>query len=108
MTNYPTISIHTKAGLLFIRQEEILYGQAKGNYTDLFLEDGRQIRVTRQLKEVNQLLNNEMFIRIHHSHFINLNHLVSYHEEKVLLDDGSRLTVSKSRKAYFLELFTRI
>lgn len=110
-SNYPKIALQGIEGLIFIRKEEILYAIADANYTHVYLTQERKTKVLRKLKEVEQLLSGESFLRIHRSHLINLEHAISFNQEDsgaVKMSDGKFLEVSRSRKNYFIEKFTRI
>lgn len=109
MEKYPKIALRAEDGLLFVHKGEILYALADGNYTQIQLTNNRSVKVLRKLKEVNQLLADEYFIRIHRSHLINLEHIESYDDdESILMSDGTQLAVARHRKASFLKKFTRI
>ena len=108
---YPRIALQGIDGLIFIHKQEILYATADGNYTHVYLTKNRCVKVPRKLKEVSQLLSNDVFIRIHRSHFINLEHVIKYSGgigSEVLMSNDTVLPVSRNRKAYFIEKFTRI
>lgn len=110
-TTYPKIVLQGVGGLMFVRKHEILFALADGNYTEVHLTDNRKVKVLRKLKEVNQLLSDENFIRIHRSHLINLEHVLKFNandSESVLMSSGESLAVARNRKAAFIEKFTRI
>lgn len=107
---YPKIALQGIDGLIFIRAQEILYALADGNYTHVHLTDNRTSKVLRKLKEVEQLLSGENFLRIHRSHLINLEHVLRFQNDPdmVIMSNNNALEVSRSRKADFIEHFTRI
>lgn len=108
-SKYPKIALQGLDGLMFVREKEILYALAEGNYTKVHLTQNRSVKVLRKLKEVGQLLPAENFVRIHRSHLINLEHIVQLDaSEAVKMSDGSTLDVARNRKATFIEKFTRI
>lgn len=107
---YPQIIIPTRLGIRFVKENDILACRANGNYTTLCLRDGRQHVITKKLKEIEQVLTDGSFFRIHHSHMINLSHLVSMNngtDLKVVLSDGMELEVSKRKRSDFMSLFTK-
>jgi two-component system LytT family response regulator len=109
MEDYPQIALCSNDGTVFVREEDILYALADGNYTQIHLTHNRTVKVLRKLKEVNQLLVGNNFIRIHRSHLINLKHIQSYDDaESICMNDGKSLAVARHRKSGFLEKFTRI
>jgi two-component system LytT family response regulator len=57
------------------------------------------------LKVYDELLSRKGFVRIHASHLINIRELKSYYKGAggyVVMSDGSRIDVSKSKKDEFL------
>ncbi len=100
------IAVPTFEGLLFIPIEEIIRIQSDRNYTDFHLTAKRKVVVTRSLKNYEELLGEFGFIRIHHSHMINMNHLVKYIKGVggyVIMTDQSKVDVSRRKKEDFME-----
>jgi len=100
------IALPTMEGLCFEKVKHITYLEASGNYTALHFKDKRQVLVCKTLREVEQMLPNRAFVRIHRSHTIHLKHLKKYVRGKgghVLLQNGVTLTVSIGQKEAFLE-----
>jgi two-component system LytT family response regulator len=100
------IAIPTGEGLAFIRVDEIIYLEASINYTHIYLEDKRRFLVSRTLKEFEDILPEETFLRIHHSHIINKNFVERYirgEGGQVVMQQGITLDVSKRKKADFLQ-----
>lgn len=105
------IAIPNGEGFSFVCQEELLYGIANGRNTILHFENRAQIETTRNLKEVMSLLSKELFIRVHHSHFVGIKHLISFKNEGTCLlqvSDGRWLHVSRSRKKGLMDRFVRV
>jgi len=108
-TQYPKIALHGLNGLTFVKKSEILYAVADGNYTHVFLTENRKVKVNRKLKEVNELLVDENFLRIHRSHLINLEHVISFTEtDTVIMINKTALAVARNRKADFISKFTQL
>lgn len=111
MPEYPSLAIPQENGYQLLRKSDIIYCQADGSYTHLYLKDGRSVKVCRKLKEVQELINSDVFLRIHHSHVINLNHIKRYSDNEqtqVFLTNDTQLTVSRSRRSDFFEKFIRL
>lgn len=100
------IGLPILGGIDFIQVDLIVRCQSCNNYTDLFLQDGRRITVTRTLKIVEDLLKDHQFFRIHDSHMINLNHIKRYMKGGeggvVIMSDKSETDVSRRRKDGFV------
>jgi two-component system, LytTR family, response regulator len=100
------ISIPTFAGLQFITVDDIVYLQASDNYTYIYLADGHKYLVSRTLKEFEDLLPSDAFLRIHHAHIINKSFVEQYIRGdggQVMMRNGVVLDVSKRKKAEFLK-----
>ncbi len=105
--NRPIIGIPTSNGLIFHSAAEIICLLAEGSYTHLVLSDKRRITLAKKLGELDKLLPDQ-FHRIHHSHIVNLHHVVKFVRENnghVILTNGEELSVSKQRRKGFLEKF---
>ena len=99
------IAIPTSDGLQFIQLDQIIYLEANANYTNIFLPAGKHL-VSRPLKEFEEILPADFFIRIHHSYIINKNAVEKYirgEGGQVVLQNGNVLDVSKRKKLDFLQ-----
>lgn len=104
------IAVPSSKGVLFLDEAEIIRCEACGRYTVLYLEGNRKMTITRTMKEVEAMLNPQIFFRIHHSHIINLTMTKGYHRRDgglVELTDGSFVEISSSRKDGFLSVFLK-
>jgi two-component system, LytTR family, response regulator len=104
------IVLPTIEGLCFEKIKNITYLEASGNYTMLHFEDGRHILVCKTLRDVEELLPEIAFVRIHRSHTVHLKHLKKYVKGKgghVVLQNGVTLTVSCGQKDCFVEAIDR-
>jgi two-component system, LytTR family, response regulator len=100
------IMLPTMEGLCFEKIKHIAYLEANGNYTSLHFKDKRQVLVCKTLREVEHMLPEKDFVRIHRSHTIHLKHIKKYVRGKggyVVLQNGVPLTVSAGQKDFFLE-----
>ena len=66
------ITINTDGKLLFLNVDDILFAESDGNYSTIYMTDKQKILVTKKLKEVNLLLPEHLFFRIHNSYIVNL------------------------------------
>ncbi|HTH56728.1 MAG TPA: LytTR family DNA-binding domain-containing protein [Cyclobacteriaceae bacterium] len=73
----PKIGVPTTNGHVFINVDEIIQCEADSNYSIVHLGDKRMV-VSRTLKEMEEVLKEYRFFRIHKSHLINLNKVIKY------------------------------
>jgi two-component system LytT family response regulator len=105
-SSHQKIALPYKDGYEFIEVSHIVYCQAEGAYTKVFLDNKKYILVSRSLGDIEELLPGDLFQRIHHSTVVNLNfitHFVRSDGGYVKLQSGEQLTVSKSKKEIVLE-----
>ncbi|MES2777833.1 MAG: LytTR family DNA-binding domain-containing protein [Bacteroidota bacterium] len=100
------IAIPTTGGLQFIKVGDIIYLEASVNYTHIFLTEKRKFTVSRTLKDFEEMLPPEEFLRIHNSFIINKNCVEKYirgEGGQVVLTNNAVLEVSKRKKSDFLK-----
>jgi two-component system, LytTR family, response regulator len=100
------ITIPTSDGLQFINIDDIIYLEASNNYTHIYLCTNQKFLVSRTLKEFDDMLPPDPFVRIHHSTIINKYYVEKYirgEGGQVVMRHGTVLDVSKRKKAEFLQ-----
>ena len=100
------LALPYRDGYEFVEVTHIIYCQAEGAYTKVFLDNKKYIVVSKTLGDIEELLPTEIFQRIHHSTVVNLDyvtHFVRSDGGYVKLQTGESLIVSKSRKESVME-----
>ncbi|MEP6748645.1 MAG: response regulator [Bacteroidota bacterium] len=100
------IALPTMEGFQLLAAESIISCASDSNYTCLFLKDKRKITASRNLKEMEEMLEDYPFIRVHHSHMVNINEVDKYIKGEggyLIMSDGSSINVSRSRKELLLK-----
>jgi len=95
----------------FLSQKEVMYCVSDSNYSGITATDGRKVLTSKTLKELEKIFDPYLFIRIHHSCIINIQHISSFsnqNENIVEMNDGKQLQVSRRRKKGFLSMFHRL
>ena len=109
--NHPTIPVNkiaipTIEGLQMIFVEDIISCSSESNYTVLHLKNKQKITASRTLKEIEEMLEDYSFTRVHHSYLVNLNEVEKYFRGDggyLMMSDGSAIDVSRSRKDLLLK-----
>ena len=99
------IAIPTMEGLQMIFVDSVISCQADNNYTILHLKNKQKIIASRTLKEIEKILEDYSFARVHHSSLVNLNEVEKYIKGEggyTLMSDGTMVDVSRSRKEMLL------
>ena len=105
--NTKKIAINTDGKLIFLESNEILYIVSDGNYSTFHTTNNKKIVVTKKLKEINTLLPNEIFFRVHNSYIINLTKVKEFFktDSYVIIENNHKIPVSRQKKSAFLEKF---
>lgn len=98
------IILNTSTTMHVIKIDEVIRCEADENYTHVVREDGKILLVAKTLKEFEDMLSPYGFCRIHQSHLVNLNHVVTFEKSgsMVFLTSKERVPVSSRRKEFFL------
>lgn len=105
--NAHKIGLPVADGVLFVKTEDIVKAEAKGSYSVLHLLNDKKITSTKNLKDLENILPESLFVRVHHSWIINIKYLKKYYRGKnsyMELEDGSTVSVSIRKKGKFLDL----
>jgi two-component system, LytTR family, response regulator len=100
------IALPTMQGLEFVPVESIINCTSSNNYTEFFLKDKKRLLVSRTLKEAEDMLTEHAFLRVHHSHIVNMNAITKYVKGEggyLVMEDGSTIDVSRSRKELLMQ-----
>jgi two-component system LytT family response regulator len=100
------IALPTMEGLKLVPVESIISCASEGNYTIFLLKDKHKIVVSRPLKEVEEMLEDHSFFRVHHSYMVNMNEIDRFIKTDggyLIMSDGTAVDVSRSKKELLLK-----
>lgn len=104
--NYNKITLPTGNAYEIVNIKDIIRCEADTSYTIFYLVGGKKLMVSASLKHYEDLLPSKDFIRIHHHHLINMNHVVRFLKTDggyAIMSDNSQLEISRRKKDAFLE-----
>src|SRR5690606_24791506 len=77
--HFTRIAIPTSEGFEMLPADQVVRCEAHDNYTYLFLKDRSKLVACRTLKDMEEQFQHfKVFLRVHHSHFVNLNEVIKY------------------------------
>ncbi|MEP6464894.1 MAG: LytTR family DNA-binding domain-containing protein [Parafilimonas sp.] len=100
------IALPTMDGLIMIAVDSIISCESDRNYTIVLQKKNQKTIASRTLKEVEEILEDYAFTRVHHSYIVNLNEVNKYVKGEggyLIMCDGSKIDVSRSRKEMLLK-----
>ncbi len=105
------IGIAMSDKIVFINFSDIIYCEANGPYTHVFLTNGQKLVSSKALGEFEAQLGGNKFFRIHHHYLINLNQVKEFQRHDggyVIMDNNKELEVSQRRRKDFLDAIQHI
>jgi two-component system LytT family response regulator len=90
---------------------DIVRCESQGNYTDFYFTNGTKLMISKTLKEYDEILSQNSFIRVHQSHLVNAEFIKEFVKSDggyLTLKDGSNIPVSTRRKSFVIDYLTNI
>lgn len=103
--------LKTAENVFIVEIPKISYCESDGSYTIFHLDDGKKIMVSKNLKEYDDLLNDQGFYRIHKSYLINLSYVERFDKGEggfVVLKNEVRIPVASRKREQLMELFDHL
>lgn len=100
------IAMPTMEGLQMIPVDSIISCESDSNYTILKLKDNKKVIVSRTLKEIEELLEDHSFVRVHRCYLANLNEVEKYVKGEggyLVMSDGNSIDVARNKKEALLK-----
>ena len=101
------IALPTLEGLLFVELENIIRCEGESSYTSIYMENGKRELSSKNIGEIEHLLDGSGFFKIHKSHIVNLNKVRKYMKGNagyVVMSSGDSVPVSRTKKESFLAI----
>lgn len=102
------IAIASTEGFEIIDTADIIMLEADGSYTRFFLKDQSELLSSTGIGEYEDMLNEQVFMRIHKSYIVNLNEIKKYIRGdggSVILSNNKEAFVSKRKKDQLIAIF---
>ena len=101
------IVLRTQQALHVVDFDNIIYCQSDGSYTTFYLNNGKNIMVSKPIKFYEELLPTQYFIRCHQSYLVNFNFIERYDREGLIfLKNGNKVLVSVRKKDKVIDFLT--
>ena len=100
------IALPNREGYEFADVASIIYCEAEGAYTKIFMQDNKRVLVSKTLGDIEELLPPELFQRIHHSTLVNISSIAQFSRTEggfVVLNNNEKLSVSKAKKDLLMQ-----
>jgi two-component system, LytTR family, response regulator len=102
------IPIHTADEIIMVNTNDIIYCSSEINYTHIWLINKHKLVVSKTLGDIEKLIANQLFYRIHQSYLINILWMKQYKKAKggsvIMIDDTKLEVASRKREAFVKHL----
>ena len=105
------IPFHTQEGIHIYHIDDIIRLEVDRSYCRLYLTKDRKMIVSKTLKNIEEILPEESFKRVHKSHLININFLSSYIKDEggyLQMKNGDNVPLSRRKKEGFLSYLEKL
>lgn len=107
-TSVSAIVVSHIKGFDVLKTSEIIMCRADGYCTNFHLTGGRKVVSSKNLKQYEDLLSDQNFLRVHHSFIVNLSHVCSYTRQgEIVLTEGNKASFGDAYKDVFAKRFVR-
>lgn len=104
------IVLNDKQSTYFIKLSDILFCEAEGPYTKFHIAGKSSILISKNLKEYEELLVPDGFVRTHHSYIVNPAKIKLYDKTDggaLVLEGGQTVPLSQRRKDAVMQALTK-
>lgn len=101
------IALPTGVGYKIVDIQHIVRCESDSNYTKVFCKDDNKILICRTLKEIDELLTEHGFLRVHQSHLINpqfVKGIVKNDGGSLIMHNGTEIPVSRQKSKQISEI----
>jgi len=100
------IVFSTAEGMHIIEIKKIIRCEADDYYTRIFVEGRKLIMISKTLKEVDKMLSNHTFVRVHKTHLANVDYIKTYVKSGggyLIMTNGVQIPVSRRKREVLME-----
>jgi two-component system LytT family response regulator len=109
--NISRIMLPTGSGMEVFELDEIIRCEADDNYTVIYLKDKKYIMITKNLSNMEIILSDNGFFRVHRKFIINMKYIKNLKKNKknptIILSDGAEIPISEHRYHDFVSALER-
>lgn len=92
------IKISYEGKIHFLNPDDIMYCESDGNYCYVHIENGNKMLLSQKLKQLESMLPEGLFYRIHNSYIVNLQKILSYNKNEGYVELANKIIIPVSRQ----------
>jgi two-component system, LytTR family, response regulator len=102
------IALPYQNGVTFVAIADIVYCEADDNYTKFVIRDGQSYLVSKTMREIQEILEEREFLRVHRQFIINLNLIKKYVKGEgnyVIMLNEKNIPIARNQKEKLVQRF---
>ena len=102
------IALPYQNGVVFTEIKNIIYCESQNNYTRFYTMDGHQHMVSKTLGDIQEVLEERNFLRVHRQYLVNLDHIKKYVRGEgnyLIMSNDESIPVARNKKEKLIEKF---
>jgi two-component system LytT family response regulator len=102
------IAVPYQQGVIFLPVNEIIYCESDSNYTNIIATQNRRYLLTRTLREVQEVLEERNFLRVHRQFVVNLDHIKLFMKGEgtyLVMTNEMSIPVARNQKEKLIQRF---
>lgn len=95
-------------GVTFVPVKDILYCEADDNYTKIIMQDGQSFLITKTMRDIQEVLEEREFLRVHRQFIVNLNLIKKYVKGEgnyIIMNNDKSIPIARNQKDKLIERF---
>ena len=109
--SFQKIALPTMHSYELVPLNNIMVCESDNNYTNVRLNNGQSILISKTFKQIEDLLDMRPFFRVHNSFLVNLQYAIRYIKGEggyLVLNNEMNIPVARSKKEELLKLITHL
>jgi two-component system, LytTR family, response regulator len=109
--SFRKIAFSTSKGIRIVPIDQILRCEADTSYCNVFLVNQEKLSLSKNLKDVEELLPADAFMRVHKSHLVNINYIREFvHKDAgtIIMTDNSEISVASRKREFVIDFLKKM
>jgi two-component system LytT family response regulator len=105
------LALHSQDKIHIVSISDIVRCESSVNYTIFYFANNKEMVVTKTLKEFEDLLSEQKFFRVHHSHLVNARYIREFVKSEgghLIMNNGSLVPVSTRKRAEVIKMLDEL
>ncbi|WP_299439667.1 LytTR family DNA-binding domain-containing protein [uncultured Aquimarina sp.] len=106
------LALDIPKGIIFVSHDDVLYFEADGMYTKVYLQDNKTELICKPLKHfILQLESKSIFYKPHRSYLINLKHIKELSKKDgyhLVMENNKTIPIAKDKKEEFIRVVKEV